>query len=312
MTIRSTSNSAINRTIGDIQAAAARLDAAQRKLSTGREIGRPEDDPFGAGRAMFLRSDLGDVRQYQRNVHEGQGWIEASDISLDNVTGVLQRVRELTVQGANGSLDAGGLRAIGAEVSQLRESVREQMNTSYAGRFLFAGSRTLPEPGYTGPYGAASPFAHVGNGDPIRRGIAAGETIAVNVTGPEAFEIALPGGGGAQNLLRTLERIEEDLGTAAVAGNRAELGTIDLDLLDLHLAQISDARAKLGARANRLDTQEARLQDMEQNVRTILSKTEDADMARTMIDYSTHQAGYQAALQVGAKVIQPTLLDFLR
>ncbi len=311
MTIRSTSNTTINRTIGDIQAAAARLDAAQRKLSSGKEIGRPEDDPFGAGRAMFLRSDLGDVRQFQRNVHEGQGWIEASDISLDNTTGVVQRVRELTVQAANGSLDAGSLRAIGAEVSQLRQAIREQMNTSHAGRFLFAGSRTLPEAGYTGPYEAASPFAHVGNTDPIIRGIAAGETIAVNVTGPEAFEVDLPG-GGTQNLLRTLERIEEDLGTSAVSGSRADLGTVDLELLDLHLAQLSDARAKLGARANRLDTQEARLQDMEHNVRTILSKTEDADMARTMIDYSTHQAGYQAALQVGAKVIQPSLLDFLR
>lgn len=310
--IRSTTNTAIDRTIGDIQAAASRLDAAQRKLSSGKEIGRPEDDPFGAGRAMFLRSDLGDVRQFRRNVAEGQSWIEASDISLHNATGVVQRVRELTVQAANGALDAGSLKAIGAEISQLRQSVREQMNTSYAGRFLFAGSRTLPEPGYAGPYAATTPFASSGNADPITRPIAAGETIAVNVTGAEAFEIDDPASGAAQNLLRTLERIEEDLGTSAVAGDRSRLGTADLDLLDLHLAQISDARAKLGARGNRLDTQEARLQDMEQNVRTILSKTEDADMARTMIDYSTHQAGYQAALQVGAKVIQPTLLDFLR
>src|SRR5215210_7704602 len=134
MTILNTADSQINRPIYDLQPPAARVADAQRKLSTAKQISRPEDDPFGAGRAMFLRGDLADLRQYQRNVGEGQGWLEASDIALDNVTGVLQRVRELTVQAANGSLDAASLKAIGTEVGQLRAAMREQMNSSYAGR----------------------------------------------------------------------------------------------------------------------------------------------------------------------------------
>ena len=78
-----------------------------------------------------------------------------------------------------------------------------------------------------------------------------------------------------------------------------------------HLDQLNDARAKVGARSNRLETQSAQLQDMELNVKDILSKTEDVDMAKAMVDFSMHQAVYESALRSAARVLQPTLLDFL-
>ncbi len=306
--IRSTQTSRVRQTIHDLQAAAARVAASQAKLSSGRQIDRPEDDPFGAGRALALRNDLGDLRQYQRNVDEGQAWLQASDIALANATGIVQRVRELTVQASNGSLDAASLRAIGTEVRQLREALREQGNATFAGRFLFAGSRTLPEAGYSGPYPAAPPVTYAGNLDGIRRTASEGEHVTVNVPGPAAFDSTTVAPG--QNLLATLDAIEGHL--TASPPSRSAIGEVDLRLLDDHLNSLTQGRATIGARMNRLEAQSARLQDLELNVQDVLSKTEDADMARTMVEFSTHQAGYQAALQAGAKVIQPSLLDFLR
>jgi flagellar hook-associated protein 3 FlgL len=76
--------------------------------------------------------------------------------------------------------------------------------------------------------------------------------------------------------------------------------------------QLSAARAQVGACTNRLEGQAARLKDLQLIVEELLSKTEDADMAKTMVDYSMQQATYQAALQSSARVVQRTLLDFLR
>ena len=70
--------------------------------------------------------------------------------------------------------------------------------------------------------------------------------------------------------------------------------------------------AQVGARVNRLETQQTRLKDLELNVEDLLSKTEDADMAKAMVDFSMQQSIYQSALQSGARVLQPSLLDFLR
>ena len=95
------------------------------------------------------------------------------------------------------------------------------------------------------------------------------------------------------------------------SGNQAALGNADMDAIDSMLDQLSSARAEAGASANRLTTLDSRLKDTELNVQSLLSKTEDADMAKTMVDFSQQQAVYQAALQAGAKIIKPTLLDFL-
>jgi flagellar hook-associated protein 3 FlgL len=74
---------------------------------------------------------------------------------------------------------------------------------------------------------------------------------------------------------------------------------------------VSTARAVVGASQNRLATASSRLQDLQQTATSLLSDTEDADMAKTMVDFSTQSAVYQSALRAGAQIIQPSLMDFL-
>jgi flagellar hook-associated protein 3 FlgL len=72
------------------------------------------------------------------------------------------------------------------------------------------------------------------------------------------------------------------------------------------------ARAVVGALSNRLEAAGSRLGELEQSTTQLLSETEDADMAKTLVDYSMQQSVYQAALKAGSQLIQPSLLDFLR
>jgi flagellar hook-associated protein 3 FlgL len=294
--MRTTNSQIAGHVLYDLQNVAERLQATQRKLSTGKEINQVEDNPVGAGRAMFLRNEVGDLKQYQMNVGEAQGWLGASDGALSAVQEVMQRAKVLVTQASNGTVDQTGLNAIAAEMSKLVDAARENMNATFAGRYLFAGSKTL-----TQPYPAPA-TAYVGDANSVQRVIGQGELLGVNLTGPQAFD-----GPSGQNPLQLLTQITTDL----QSGNRAAIANGDLSSLESALDQISGARAEVGSRVNRLETQDARLKDLTLNVEELLSNTENADMARTMVDYSQQQALYQSALQSGARVVQPSLLDFL-
>jgi flagellar hook-associated protein 3 FlgL len=298
--IRSTNNQAAVHVLDDLQRVSANLQRTQRKLSTGKEINQVEDDPVGAGRAMFLRSEVSDVQQYQKNINEALGFQDASESAMSSVQDIMKRAKELVVQAGNGALDQSGLNNIAAEIKQLVEAAREAMNGTYAGRYLFSGTATLtkpfPSPGLT----------YAGDDNIMQRVIGQGEQVDLNLRGYDAFSV--PPTAGGQNVLQLLDKVATDL----QSGNRAALGSADLQGVDDMLDQLSAARAAVGARTNRLETQQTRLKDTELNVEDLLSKTEDADMAKAMVDFSMQQSIYQSALQSGARVLQPSLLDFLR
>ena len=298
--IRTTNNQSAVHVLDDLQRVSAHLQATQRKLSTGKEINQVEDDPVAAGRAMFLRSQVSDVRQYQKNINEALGFQDASESSMSAVQDIMKRAKELVVQAGNGTLDQTGLNNIAAEIKQLVEAARQSMNGTYAGRYLFSGTATR-----TPPFPAPA-LTYAGDANTMQRVIGQGEQVDLNLRGWEAFSV--PPTASGQNVLQLLDKVATDL----QAGNRAALGGPDLQGVDAMLDQLSASRAQVGARVNRLETQQTRLKDLELNVEDLLSKTEDADMAKAMVDFSMQQSIYQSALQSGARVLQPSLLDFLR
>lgn len=298
--IRTTNNQSAVHVLDDLQRVSASLQHTQRKLSTGKEINQVEDNPVGAGRAMHLRSEVSDVQQYQKNINEALGFQDASESAMSSVQDIMKRAKELVVQAGNGTLDQTGLNNIAAEIKQLVEAARQSMNGTYAGRYLFSGTATL-----TPPFPSPA-LTYAGDDNTMQRVIGQGEQVDLNLRGWEAFSV--PPTNSGQNVLQLLDKVATDL----QSGNRAALGGPDLQGVDAMLDQLSASRAQVGARTNRLETQQSRLKDLELNVEDLLSKTEDADMAKAMVDFSMQQSIYQSALQSGARVLQPSLLDFLR
>jgi flagellar hook-associated protein 3 FlgL len=232
-------------------------------------------------------------------VSDAASWQDATDISLGQISDLSQRARDLLVQGANDTLGASGRKSIATEIDQIIESVKSVGNTQYAGRYLFAGSKTT-----TAPYTPGGADAYLGDTATISREIGQGVQVPLNING----QSVIGDGTTAGSLLATLRKISTDL----KANNSAALQSGDLATLDTALDGITSTRATVGARTNRLDTALARLQQIEQTTTGLLSNTEDADMAKTLVDFSQQQAVYQAALKSGAQVIQLSLMDFLR
>ncbi|MGH2941810.1 MAG: flagellar hook-associated protein FlgL [Solirubrobacteraceae bacterium] len=286
--------------LADLNDISSRMTQTQRKMSSGKEITRPSDDPFGAGRALGLRTELEGLEQYQRNNGDAQAWTSVTDTALGTIGEIAARSRELLVRGASGTASQLDRNIIAQEIDQLIDAAKDTANATYAGRSLFAGTATT-----TKPYGTASD-AYLGDGGDIVRTIGPGVSVVVNARGS-----AVLGDGTDGKMLNTLRDIAAHLrgGTPA---DLAALGGSDIVAVDKTIDDLLTVRAQVGTTAGRLDTAESRLAEIEEGVRGMLSKTEDADMAATIVDYSMQQSVYQSALRAGAGIIQSSLMDFLR
>ena len=110
-----------------------------------------------------------------------------------------------------------------------------------------------------------------------------------------------------KNVFRTLQNLHSALLQDNTDGIGEAIGNLDIDL-DILL----NDRTVLGARINRLDSTKARLEDSEVFLREQLSLVEDADLAELITELTTLENAFQAALAAAARVLQPTLMDFLR
>lgn len=290
--------------LSDLNDVATRLSRTQQKLSSGKELTRPSDDPFAVSRAIALRGSLEATRQYQRNTIEAQAWTETTEVALARVTDAVQRARELLIQGGNDASGPQAREAIASEIESLIDSIKQEANASYAGRYVFAGTATE-----TRPYALGAADAYAGNASAVAREIGPGVSLTVNVGGSDVLG---QGQGAADDkLLHVLRDVVDHLRGGTAADANALRGT-DLARLDDNLNELSRLRAVVGSTTNRLETAQSRLLELEESSRTLLSETEDADMAKTLIDYSMQQAVYQSALRSGANIVQASLLDFLR
>jgi flagellar hook-associated protein 3 FlgL len=286
--------------VTDLNDIATRVSHTQQKLASGKELTRPSDDPFATGRAIGLRTELEGLSQYQRNVTDAAAWTSISDAAIGTVSDIAQSARELLLRGATGTTSPDERTILANEIDHLIAAVKDTANASYAGRSLFSGTATA-----TKPYGPASD-AYLGDGGDVVRSIGPGVSVIVNARGSDML-----GDGTDGKLLNTLRDISAHLrgGTAA---DIAALGGNDLVGIDRSIENVLNVRAQVGSTASRLESASDRLAEIEEGVRGLLSKTEDADMAATMIDYSMQQSVYQSALRAGAGIVQASLLDFLR
>lgn len=275
------------------------LQRAQDRLASGREIRRPSDDPVRAVIAMGLRAGLGETVQYQRNIQDALSWLEVTEGALAGAIEVLQRARDLAVQGATDTLPQESRDALKKEVEQLKEQLGTIANSVYGDRYIFGGTKTHVPPYDNGSW--------QGNEDDIRFAIATGVEMPVNTPGKKLFwwDEDLK----KQGAIPVLDKLYDLLDNPDTKGSdiSAMIGEIDR-VLDSFIA----TRGEIGARVNRLEMSFERLEQAGFEQTDLLSRAEDADIARAIIDLKNRENAYRVTLAAGARIIMPTLIDFLR
>jgi flagellar hook-associated protein 3 FlgL len=282
-----------------------RMSVLQDQLASGKKINSPSDDPVGVGYALRYHAYLSHNEQFKSNATDATSFIEFTDSTLNQVNDVLQRARELAVQGANGTLTVDDRNAIKSEVDQLYDQLVQLGNTQFNGKYIFNGSQTdLP------PYQQANAWASTPDNSDIRYILGDGITLNVNVTGEEVFGAptsAPTSSSTSDNAFAALKQLSDALGSGDQNGINQALANIST-----RLDKLQAARADLGARSNRVDLIKNRLDDLESNYQNLLANTEDADLAKTITDLKMAENVQNASLAAGARIIQPTLVDFLK
>ncbi|WP_182525750.1 flagellin [Nocardioides dongkuii] len=295
MTYRITQGMLTHRSVDWLQSSLGRTAKIQEQLSTGRVLNRPSDSPSGTTTAMRLRSELGDQGQYVRNAEDGSAWLDLIDGTADAMTTDVRRARDLAIRGASaGAATPAARGALAAEIDQIRESLLAQANTDYLGRPVFggvtAGSKAFDDTG-----------AYVGTPGPVMRTVADGIRVRVDVDGTD-----LVGPNGA-SLFDDLDALSD----ALRAGDDAGIGA-GLDALGGRLEKLAAVRAQVGATQSRIEAASLKAANAELTLTQALSEVENTDLPRAIVDLKMQEVAYEAALAATGRVLQPSLVDFLR
>lgn len=296
--MRVTSSMMVNSTLRDLSLNLSRLQETQTKLSTGKELTRASVNPGAAATAMGMRQDLRRTDQRMRSLDDAQGWLSTADNALTSGLTSLARAKELAVRGATtGAMgDPVARNAVGAEIRSVRAELLALANSSYGDRSVFNGSASGPAYDANGAY--------LGNDAAVVRDVAPSTSITVNVTGPTAFGTA---GGPVGNVFEVLDR----LATAVENGDDAAIALEQTNLAGA-TSQMGQAVTQVGTRSARLEDIKNRLETDQQTLKTNLSQVEDVDIVDALIRSKAEENSYQATLQVAAKILPATLLDYLR
>lgn len=304
--MRTTGNMLINNMVNYISTNQNRMAKYQYQLATGKKIQVPSDDPVVAARALKLRTDVSEIAQFKRNLKDAQSWLEVTETALDNIGSIFHRANELAVQAANGTQSIEETNKIKSEIDQLKNQLIQIGNNNYNGRYIFSGYKTdqalLDK---DGNFDIAVPADNQ-----IRYEIGVGDNIEINVLGGDLFNISgtpPAAKGDPAGIVKVLSDFSDALATDNKTGIQAAIGQIKVAM-----DNVLRVRAEVGAKTNRLDLTENRLEDANLNFTGLMSTNEDIDEAETIMLLKNEENVYRASLAGGARIIQPSLVDFLR
>lgn len=285
--MRITNKVLTNNFLGNLRNNLNNMQKYQNQLSSGKEVSRPSDDPFRVARTMELKANINANERYAKNIEEGIGWLNSTDTALGQIGDAMQTIYEKTVAGGNGAYSDDERNALKVHIQQLKEQIIEVGNASYDGRYIFGGDKTnIP------PFKADGTYQGSNNG--LLREFSQGVTLDIGTTGNQFEE-----------LFSKLDGIISDLDQ-----NNSPSGRISG--LKESIENVLKLRAEAGARSHRLEAMMTKNEDETFNMTSLLAKTYDIDVAEKVMEYKVMESVYNASLQTGAKILQPSLLDFLR
>ncbi len=291
-------------TLNDLNASLGSLTRTTDELSSGKTILEPSDNPYGASQVIDLQSQLEGLSSYESNAQDGISWENTASTAMSSMGQAAQRVRELLVQGANGTYNQSDLETMALQVEQLTEGVKQDANTEYAGQYLFSGTATT-----TVPYEQGAEDEYQGNAETVSRAVGPGATVTITTN----ISTLLGNGEAAKDgkLLDTLRTIAKNM-RAGTAEGREALGTTDLQNLDGNLETLTQLQAAAGSATDQLQTALSRNEDLQTSISQALSNTDSTNVAAASIAYANEQAAYEAALRAAASIVQESLLNFLQ
>lgn len=314
--------------------AKSKLEDLQMKGSTLKRMARPSDDPVGNVDLLATRSKMVDNTQFLRNISFANSNLHFTETSLDELTEIMNKAKELALAQSSDFYNGDVRKGVANEVKQLRQQALSISNRRMGNRYIFGGHKTL-----------SKPFEDNGdyNGDKNHTFVEISRDffIPINLSGEEVFYDPVESkferpidhtkfnlqANEANNVLQrniatsdlpegteTRQGIlsQLDLLSNALMSNSPEIIQALLEKIDDSVNQLINLRTQIGSVSSSVSSAEIALGKDQVRNSEFKSKIEDADVAELFSDIQRNQNILKATYKTGSKLINATLLDFVR
>ena len=267
------------------------LARKQETMASGKRINRPSDDPLGFGKVLDYRKTLSSLDQYDRNIQNAKNRIEFIETTLEGVEELMVDAKNWAVnQFASDSMDR---EAAITSVQNIRDQMLQLANSKMGNVYVFSGFQTLTPPFATdGTYNGDNGYYSVMTADNME--------MQVEADGSRVFQ-------GAQDVFDALDQLLIGLQTDDVALIQGQITRFE-QAQD----QVQMVRAESGAKYQQLELVEQQTAKLKMTFEEMMDNTEKANVEETIIDFNNQEMAYQLSLNAAAKIIQPTLMNFLK
>jgi len=302
MNLRITQTMLNSQVLRNLQQVFRRITKSENQLASGQKIQYPSDDAVLATRASKIASQKREIEQYKRNVETIDNIVSSYDTTIREVSSIYQRIRELMVRGANDTLSDVDREAIAKELESIKEHLIAIANTRVGTNYIFGGPESDRPPVSVAANGKVTIELSPEKADRRLKIQVAGYNLEYNVTVRDLF-ITRRG----ESVFDAIDRMITDLRN----GKPLKLSNTDLGAIDDLVHNTNINIAFIGSVTRMLEMINSRMEDLDSFITEYLSQETDADITEVVAQLSMDQAVLQSALKSSAKVITPTLVDFL-
>lgn len=324
--MRITNASMVRSHLYDTQNNLTNMSKINQQISTGKVINTVSDDPHKAIKIMNINNEIKYTEKYNSNIDEAVGWMNTTDGALESTGNLLNEIKETILKVGNGTYSQNEMKSLNADINEKIKQLADTLNSTYGGKYLFAGTNVddAPITVIENPDGTVKlEFSKDKNGqtipntDDLKADISSGINIDYNISVGEILNIK-DGNGNTVNLLdeiNNLSTLMNDIanGDEQTAAKAKETLLNDTKgKIDTLFDHVVNERTSLGVRVSTAEKIKELNDEDILNIQDVLSKTQDTDVVEKFIELKSAEMIYQASIQVGAKLIQPTILDYIR
>ena len=324
--MRITNASMVRSHLYDTQNNLTNMSKINQQISTGKVINTVSDDPHKAIKIMNINNEIKYTEKYNSNIDETVGWMNTTDGALESTGNLLNEIKETILKVGNGTYSQNDMKSLNADINEKIKQLADTLNSTYGGKYLFAGTNVddAPLKVVENPDGSVKlEFSKDKNGqtipntDDLKADISSGINIDYNISVGEILNIK-DGNGNTVNLLdeiNNLSTLMNDIanGDEQTAAKAKETLLNDTKgKIDTLFDHVVNERTSLGVRVSTAEKIKELNDEDILNIQDVLSKTQDTDVVEKFIELKSAEMIYQASIQVGAKLIQPTILDYIR
>jgi len=303
--MRVTQNITTSNFISYINQHAENLLKTQQQIASQKRINKSSDDPIGMGQVLGYRTNLAVTDQYQENIGQGMTRIEFNELTLDLASDLVDTSRELAAEYSGPTHSAAARQSVALQIKDLYDQVMQMANSKFNGNYIFSGHATN-----TAPFSHDADFNATYNGDDGKFQIMVSDGVEVNIVadGRKIFQNVANGGVNIfdelKNLIDGLENPDPVAGSAQIEATA--------NVLQAGRDQINSRRSEYAPVLYRLQATDEYLTNLRPKVEEAMATLEQADITKAVVELQNLELAYETTIATAARIIQPSLLDFLR